>query len=170
MKTKIIFLFLIGFITALIVSNVYFFKQNTVLRKSIPFLYPGDSVDYFELLDMNGEAISSGRLNGERPVLLFIFEQPCSPCNKNIDLWRKLASLCKEKADVYGIILDRFDNVHGFAADIRLNFPLYAPKDKNKFAERFRIYLRYAQTLLGNLEVEEFREFIDWVSWYSKKT
>lgn len=151
--------------------NYQYNKQKNFYKQSVPYLLPGEKITYFDLVGLDGDNIDASILEQEKPSLIIIFKQPCSSCNENIQLWRRLGKLVTNRVNVYGIILnDDVDPVE-FSKKTRLSFGLYQPFEKEKFVENWRVKLKYAQTIiyhqgrvidvkLGDLSSDEFTEII----------
>lgn len=164
------FLLLMIAIEAVIIFK--FIRQNELLKNSLISIVPGEKISYFELISSNGEEVNVSNLKRNQISALFIFEQPCSPCNQNIEFWQRLSRIFKDKIKIYGIIIDESIEALNFVEEKNLNFAVYIPKNKKKFIDVFRLKTAWAQTILycdkadyiklGNLQFEDF-------IWLSKK-
>jgi peroxiredoxin len=130
--------------------SIYRYNQaNSELKAALPYLMKGETIDYFNLIGINGNKIDNSFLHGNTPSLIFIFSRPCSPCNKSIVYWKKLAKMLqKENVLIYGIVLGDVDNAPDFAKNARLNFKIYHPQDMQQFVKAWRLKMNYAQTVL----------------------
>lgn len=147
----------------------HFNEQN--LKASIPYLMKGEEVSYFNVTDVNAARYSSDNLK-EGPALLFIFKRPCSHCNGNVILWKRMAIILKkENIPLYGIVLDGDSEMFNLKEKARPEFTICAPDDVKEFVTRFRIRLNLGQTILvnrgkvvsqhlGDLTAKEFNRFI----------
>jgi peroxiredoxin len=138
-------------LAVVVVAGFMIFKLlriNTQLRAHIPYLLPGEKIEYFDLVDGTGRKINSADLSNPRPGLIIIFSQPCSGCDKNIPFWKKIADVAGEKIKIYGVVLDSYGAAFEFENRANLNFSIYAPEDIGKFKESLRIKFNYAQTLV----------------------
>lgn len=63
-------------------------KTIETIKKEIPFLILGERIEYFDLVGVEGNAIDNSFLESSAYSLVFIFERPCSKCNKNIAYWK----------------------------------------------------------------------------------
>lgn len=124
---------------------------NRSLRQSLPYLLKNETINYFELIGENGNQINHEAIN--RPTFIFIFSRPCSPCDKNISLWNTFAELFQEKMDIFGIVLEEPEAIGYLREKVKLNFPLYSPRDINKFIPAFRLRLPHSQTIIINGKV-----------------
>lgn len=95
-------------------------------------------------------AINSDLLNKREnsTFLIYIFSQPCSPCNKNTQVWKKIAALSKRDAKAIGIIIDDHQEALAFSEKLKPNFELYVPVDIPKFKDKMKIRTNFAQTIL----------------------
>ncbi len=140
-------------------------QLNRHLREALPYFIVGEEIHYFDVIGMDEKSIDGTALQGDRPSLIFIFSRPCSPCNKNIVFWQKMAEVLKGKVSVYGIILSDVTEAYNFSQRAGLNFNIYVPQDLDTFIEKMRIKMNVSQTIvyddtvrlvqLGNMEGEE---------------
>lgn len=105
-----------------------------------------ESIDEMVLISEDGTTVKRFKMSTYEMSAVFIFSRPCSPCNKNIPFWRRIASL--KKADILGIIVEDATKMANFAESMDLNFKLYCPEDISKFKENLRLKFDLAQTLL----------------------
>ncbi len=140
-------------------------------RESIPYLVEGEKIRYFNLISSANDRVDISFLEKSGPSIIFIFSRPCSPCDKNILYWRRMAEILKGRAAIYGIIIGSFEEMKAFSEQAKLNFGVYAPADLKAFIIGFRLKLSYSQTILygdrvkivkvGNLEGEDATRFLD---------
>lgn len=150
MKNKT-FILTIIFLPVIIILGFTLLKciqSNKNLKKSLPYLTVDESSEYFTLIGMDENIVDRSVLKKEHPSLIFIFSRPCSPCNKNIIFWKKMAEVLKDKVTIYGIIIDSFSNAYNFYDKARLNFKIYIPADIKQFIEKWRLKLNYPQTAI----------------------
>lgn len=144
------------------------------LTESLPYFVEGESIEYFDLISMSSERIDASALEGDTPILIFIFSRPCSPCNKNIKFWKSIAGILKDKKNkIFGIALDNLSATYNFMKEARLNFDIYVPEELEIFLKRMRIKLNFAQTILyhkgvkvqklGPLEADEVTRIINYI-------
>lgn len=145
------FIFTLVLLGALILSGFALLKAiqiNKQIRASIPYLLDGEQISYFDLMGQDYTYIDHKALDEQKPSLILIFSRPCSPCNKNILYWKKMATLFKNKVDIYGIVLNKstenFEKLH----QAKLNFKIFIPQDIEKFIKNMRIKLNLAQTIV----------------------
>lgn len=176
MKRERKFLIAALYITVLIISlffNIRLFQENKRLEKFIPFILPGEKISYFDLVDHEANKINETQLKNSGLSVIFIFKEPCSPCNENFQLWKRIAQLSKtkEKVKFYGIILKDLNSMVNFYENSKVNFNLYVPEDIEKFRQKLRLRTNFAQTLLckgnqvhlsapGKLEGETFTKIL----------
>lgn len=123
-------------------------QQNQDIKQALPYLYYGETIDYFNVIGVSNGAPEQNSLQDGKPCLLFIFSRPCTTCDKNLHLWRKMAGILKEEAAIYGIVLGNVTEGYNFAEQARLNFPIFVPNDLEKFIQNFRIKLNLSQTIV----------------------
>jgi len=79
------------------------------------------------LISLNGEEISFIKLLNEKPTLIFIFSRPCSPCERNIVLWKRLYSILNRincNIRIFGLILNQ-PGKEKEVEKLNLNFEVY---------------------------------------------
>ncbi|MCP4221443.1 MAG: hypothetical protein GY765_42855, partial [bacterium] len=140
-------------------------------KSAIPYLLHGEAIDYFDLLGEDSQSADHKTLQSELPSLIFIFDRPCSPCNKNLAYWKRIAGLLEGKVNVYGIVLGNMQDAFNFSETSKLNFGVFVPKNVQQFVESMRIKINLPQTIiyhnnkvqyikLGNLNGEEATDII----------
>jgi peroxiredoxin len=122
------------------------------LQASLPYLLPGQTITYLDLIGTENQTIDSDTLvnSKDKIFLIYIFQQPCNPCNKNLYMWRKMAEILKNDVEVIGVILDDLAEARAFKEKGGLNFNLYVPRDVKRFKKEMRINLNMAQTILSH--------------------
>lgn len=162
-------------ISLLIVETYIIIQQASTIKKieeKIPILLKGETIDYFDMIDINNESIDASVLKNSSFNLIFIFDQPCSRCSRNILYWKKIKKLVKDKIACYGIVLSEYENMINFANEGGLNFNLYFPIDEDKFKNKLKIRLKLSQTIIlnknrvmnihiGNLTPNEFSDILN---------
>lgn len=174
MKNKTLILILT--LTGLLILSGYtvfrLYQVNERNRAALPYLVNGESITYFNLVDDNAQSSDRSILDDSRPTLIFIFSRPCSPCNKNIVYWKKMAKLLKDKANIYGIVLNDASKAFSFSEEAKLNFKIFIPQDLDTFIQTMRLKMNLSQTIiyhnggvrklkLGELDGKEAIQFID---------
>jgi len=142
-------------IVALIVVALYIYKitnENIRLREAIPYLLIGEIIDYFDLKRADGVNVDSTYLNttDDRLKVIFIFESPCSACNKNLTFWKRMVSQGKREKDidVFGIIMGSSEELMNAANLNFANFDLYCPIDIEQFKKSLHLKINLPQTIL----------------------
>jgi hypothetical protein len=161
----------------IIVLGFALFKSlniNRLLRGSLPYLTPGETIEYFHLSGMDARTIDDSVLKQDKPSLVFIFSRPCSPCNKNIVYWKKMAEILKDKVTIYGVILGNVTDAYNFSENTKLNFNIYVPENIDAFIQKLRIKMNLPQTIvfhktvrlvkLGTMEGEDAVSIIKFVN------
>lgn len=88
-KTFVIALIVVG-VSILFGFTVFkLYRLNQETKANLPYLLIGEKINYFDLLDKDANQISVSAFKSDRPVMIFIFSRPCSPCDKNIVIGRK---------------------------------------------------------------------------------
>lgn len=131
-----------------IVWSVRLYRANRALLRSVPYLTVGEALPYRQLYDTRGQAVDVAALGAKWPVVLLLFEQPCSPCNRNVNLWRKMSGLLAGKAAVCGVVLESLEGLVNVNERSVFGFPLYCPREVESFKAQNRVYMNMAQTVL----------------------
>lgn len=165
-KTNVILICLLTLVvlsTSFIIARQY--QRIVNLENSLPFLPYGERIKYFDLLDKEDKRIDKTFIEGNKISLIYVFERPCSPCNKNIMFWNKIASKFKDQVKVCGVIPEDFQDFFNQVERLRVNFRLFYPENLSKFLNELRIRTNTAQTILyskgvrhlipGDLESED---------------
>lgn len=150
-------------------------QENKMLRSSMPYLLHGEAIENFDLVDMNAAELDKSVLKKDVVSVIFIFERPCSPCDKNVTFYKKMVTILKARKNVafYGIVLDSIDEAASFAEQSRLPFNVYVPRDLDGFMKTMRVKLNLGQTIiytdklnyikLGQLSPKEMVKIIELV-------
>ena len=148
-------------------------QENQKIKNELPYFMPGERINYFDLISVDNNSVDASVLrNSKKPSLIFIFTTPCSPCNKNIVFWNKLADIVKDKVSIYGIILDDVSQAYSFSESSKSYFGIYVPKRIDEFKNNMRLKLNIEQTILceankvkfayiGTLDINELSKFLD---------
>jgi hypothetical protein len=153
-RNELIFLVLISII---VVCLYIIYKQNqryNSLVNSFPSLTKDERIKYFDLIEVNKEKseakmISESILSNKKPSVIFIFSRPCTPCEKNIVFWKKIQKILSNKIEVYGIVINTPSDAFDFVNKVELPFPIYIPKDRDKFINKFRLHWKVSQTIIS---------------------
>lgn len=125
-----------------------FYQVNQELRAAMPYLMPGQAIEYFDILGQDAQSRNVSILEGDKPALLFVFSRPCSPCNNNIIYWKKIAALLKNKVKVYGIVLGKIDETFELTEKAKPGFDVYVPEDLETFIKSMKLQLNFPQTII----------------------
>lgn len=123
-------------------------RKIVILTQALPSLYVGEKVTETELIDPQGKAIRPLSRGGPHTTLFFLFEQPCTPCNRNLRVWNKISSLAHGKVQAYGIVLSSLEEAANFSMEQNPAFPVCVPSDIQRFRQRYRLRYGFAQTIL----------------------
>jgi peroxiredoxin len=123
-------------------------KQKRMLENQLTSLAIGQSIDYFDVVNVKEEVMDASLINNGRSSLIFIFSRPCSPCNANIIFWNRMARICEGKANVFGIVIDDLEQVSQLSENKKVGFDLYVPAKIETFINKNRIDSNQAQTVL----------------------
>ncbi|MEW6457231.1 MAG: redoxin domain-containing protein [Acidobacteriota bacterium] len=147
--------YLIGFFVLfiLIQSGLLIYQNNKLksqiktLKTSAPHLLIEENAPQIKAIDLNGkeENINFSTIN--KKILFFIFSPSCVPCEKNFVFWQRLNLKLKEKVHAMAIIIGELDDVKLLKQAKKIRFPLYIPKEKDKFISNYRIS-NFSQTIL----------------------
>lgn len=118
------------------------------LKESLPYLYSGEKIEYFDLTRIQENPTDIDALDNTKPSILFIFSRPCSTCDRNLLPWQKIAKHLSGKVNIYGIILNDMSGAYNFSKKAKLNFPVFVPKNIKKFIEAFRLRNNSSQTII----------------------
>jgi peroxiredoxin len=149
---------------ALIFTALQIWEENIIAETQ---LAPGNIVEQFELVDLDGKAIDSATLLSSKYTIFFIFKRPCPTCDSNIFLWKKMARAYKDKVTAIGIALSDIKAVERLKSIKKINFPILLPADLKGFEETFKLKFDLSQTTLfyngkvvfnrrGELNAEEY--------------
>lgn len=135
----------------LVLSGYTIFRLYSVNERNkaaLPYLMEGEGIKYFNILNHQASLLDQSVLKEEMPSLIFIFSRPCSPCNKNISYWKKMAKILDGKVNIYGIVLDEPGKAFDFAEQAKLNFKIYIPEDLRTFIQTMRLKMNLSQTII----------------------
>jgi len=149
---------------------IYILKEeNTQLRESLPSLCTGDRIDYFMLTGTDGSAVDTRDIDTDdgKTFIIFIFESPCSSCNKSIPVWNKITSEAGNNSRVFGIISEGREKAAEFSESGVAKFNLFTPLDRQDFLKRLNIRINLPQTIvyrngkiifirLGELQLDDY--------------
>lgn len=153
MKSKNL-LFIITLFIILISIGIFAFRKQAgkyerILERT-PYLLAGEKILCFDLIDQNGNTSSIKSIENSKVSLIFIFEEPCSPCNKNLVFWKRISAFYSAHVTIYGIVLKEYKNLKDTQNSIMPNFKLFAPVDMKSFRKKMKAESKLAQTILIN--------------------
>jgi peroxiredoxin len=136
-----------------------FIQENRLLRSSLPYLLMREKIEYFDLVDMDANEINSSVLKGKAVSVIFIFKPSCSPCDKNVIFYKKIANILRnnDRISFYGIVLNNANKAVNFAEEAQLPFKVYIPQNLKKFRTKMRVKLNLAQIIVYTDKVEFLR-------------
>lgn len=148
MKKNKIIIAIAVIITGLLIVLMFRFLQTAVLTYQQNGLNRGESITYFDIVDEYNQKTDANELNSHRLVLLFIFQQRNSLCDKNIALWNRIGKILgHSRVIIYGIIPEEFLKLSDMKKNSNLNFDLYTPKNIEKFKKALGIKDNLSQTI-----------------------
>lgn len=154
--TVVILSFLVLIIVA--ISTIAILKitnQNAMLRKQVFSLSPGEKIPAIELIDMNEQIQDIYSVQKKKLLFIYIFERPCSPCNRNIIYWKRISEIMEGDAEFVAVLIDDLPKALEFSQKKKTNFPLYVPTNRENFVRAMKIKSNAAQTILVNKSVVE---------------
>lgn len=164
--------FLVVSLTGFVLAGLLAYQINLTkhFKSQVPHLTVGESVPAVSFMNSGDQPVAMSGFE-DLPILLFVFERPCTTCTSNIPFWMKLSELAGERAHVLGIILDRGEMI-SIAETKRLPFKLVSPVDGDELLRAWRLRLNLAQTMivkgnrvrfvrLGNLMGEDMRTIMN---------
>jgi len=93
----------------------------------------GDEIGNIELLPAGPSGLSPRTLGGKDSSFIFVFEEPCVPCNDNIPFWNRIRRMVKGRAECLGIIRNSLpEEMQSLRR--RLDFNLFMPVDPQAFS------------------------------------
>jgi peroxiredoxin len=123
------------------------FSLNKHYKSLIPYLLEGEKIKNVDLIDRDAQLTNPDQLKKGISVV-FVFLKNCSPCDKNIIFWKKIAKLFKNRISVVGVVLNTPTEAFSFADKAKLNFKIYVPDDLQKFTEDMRMTINQSQTIV----------------------
>lgn len=102
------------------------------LRATNNGLPMGNEIAGMELLPAGSSGLSPRTPGEEGFAFLFVFEEPCVPCNNNIPYWNRIQRMVKERAQCLGIIKNSLpEDLRSLRR--RVDFDLFMPVDPRAF-------------------------------------
>lgn len=147
MKKSTLILLIVAVAAGLIaVISAFLVKQH---KDSLMSLTEGEKISYLNLEkvgESESKTVSASDLKDYS--IIFIFQRPCVPCNKNVHMWNRITSCFKEKANFYGVILDSMEKAYNYSQETKNKFGLYIPKDIEKAIQKLRIKINMPHTIV----------------------
>jgi len=130
-------------------TNYKLFKLNRQYRNALPYFLVGETIDYLELISANERYPDLNGLPQGDLSLIYIFPRiSCLACDKNIVYLQKLYNILGDSVSMKGIALADLSEAYELSHKKDFRFPVYIPKDKNRFVEKFRIKINAPQILI----------------------
>jgi peroxiredoxin len=145
-KGTIIYVILLILIFSLFV-NYKLFVLNKHYKEKIPYLLEGEKIANVDIIGQDGQFIDPLRLKQGISVI-FVFLKNCSPCDKNIIFWKKIAKLFDNKISVTGVVLNTPTEGFNFENKTKLNFKIYVPDDLPEYTRDMRMMINQSQTIV----------------------
>jgi peroxiredoxin len=169
MKNKVGIIFLLAINLALVGFVAFLINSKEYYKNLVPYIPQGDELPRIAFLDENNRTFSITQYQ-DKPVILFIFERPCSTCTKNIIFWNKIFEIANKKAYILGVIQDQLDMIE-IAKYKRIPFKLISPVKFDLFKKKWRIHFNLSQSYLiyknkvrlikvGDIDADDMREII----------
>ncbi len=144
---------------------------NRGLAEEIPYITTDQPIKYFDLTGVDESRVTLEDLKKREKSLVFVFSRPCTPCNKNVVFWNKLAQVLGKQVKIYGIVLSDLTEAYNFSNKAKLFFDVYVPDEVEAFVEAWKIRSNQPLTVLlrdgkpafvvmGLLEAEDTGEMI----------
>lgn len=152
-------------------TNYKLFKLNRQYRNALPYFLVGETIDYLELQSTDENVPGLRELPDNKLSILYIFSQPCTPCDKNLIYLKKFARLLDKSITIRGIVVGNLSEGYEFTQKAKLDFNIFVPEDLNRFIEAFRLKLKQSHLLvckgkeirfvkMGELSSDEFTQIL----------
>jgi len=146
-------------------------SANRGLVEKIPYITTEKTIDYFDLTGVDESRVTLEDLKTQENSLVFVFSRPCTPCNKNLVFWNKMAQILSKKVKIYGIVLNDLSEAYNFSKEATLFFDIFVPDELDLFVKAWKIKSNQPLTVLirnsqpafvvmGLLEAEDTGEMI----------
>jgi hypothetical protein len=145
-KSVILYVMLLVLIFSLFI-NYKLFVLNKYYKDKIPYLLEGEQVENADLIGQDGKFIDPLRIK-KGISIIFVFLKRCSPCDKNIIFWKKIAKLFKDEISVTGVVLNTPTEAFNFENKTKLNFKIYVPDDLPAYIRDMRMMINQSQTIV----------------------
>jgi len=128
-------------------ANYKLFLIKQEYKNLIPYLLVGEEIKNVDLIDSDAQLIDPSQITKGVSVI-FVFLKRCSPCDKNIIYWKKIAQMFENKISVTGVVLNTPTEGFNFEKEAKLNFRVYVPDNLTKYTKDMRIRLNQSQTIV----------------------
>jgi peroxiredoxin len=146
-------------------------NANRGLAEEIPYITTHQEVEYFDLTGVDESRVTLDELKKQDRALAYVFSRPCSPCNKNLVFWNKMAQILGKQVKIYGVVLGDLTEAYNFSQNAKLFFDIYVPDEVEMFVNAWKIRSNQPLTILlrngkpalvvlGLLEAKDSGEFI----------
>jgi hypothetical protein len=152
-------------------TNYKLFKLNRQYRNALPYFLVGETIDYLGLQSTEENGPDLKELPDNKVSILYIFSQPCTPCDKNLIYLKKFARLLDKSAAIRGVVVGDLSEAYEFVQNAKPGFDVYVPEDLNRFTDAFRLKFKHSHLLvcrgkevqfvkMGELTSDEFTQII----------
>lgn len=136
-----------------------------------PHLAVGDTIGYFDLIDVNGKHIDASILKTKKPSLIFLFPRSYNLYSNDISYWSRMASIVQDNAQIFGIFLGMPREFQEFRKERKIPFDLYFPDNLDLFLKQMNVKSILGHIMLcsggkvemvrvGSMEGESYTEFL----------
>jgi peroxiredoxin len=147
--------FLVGaLITVLLVISGFVLVKSLERKKAVrsnewpPHLAVGETIDYFDLIELDGNPIDASVLKTKKPTLIFLFPRSNAPYRTDLSFWSRMVSIIQNKAQIFGIVLGTSEEARKIPGNTEMPFKLYYPANLDMFLDNMKIKSIFGQTLL----------------------
>jgi hypothetical protein len=155
-------------------------RQISHLKRSLVTVTIGERIEYFDMIGTDNQQVDASVLNNGKISMIVIFKQRCASCNRNVTLWKRMATILKDEVNIYGIWLGDHSEILDFQERAKLGFNLYSPLDEERLKEELRLNLNLAQTIvymdnkvsmvrIGSLEGTDYTTILKRIKYKLKK-
>ena len=144
--------FLFLFVLALLIFsgfiNYKLFKLTRHYKNALPYFLVGETIDYLDLQSTEENSPDLKELPENKVSIIYIFSQPCTPCDKNLIYLKKFARLLDKSVAVRGGVVGSLSEGHKFTRNAKLDFRIFVPVELEKFIDEFRLKFKHSQFLV----------------------
>ncbi len=146
MKNKIFSVLFVVLVMSLF-ANYKLLLINKQYKSFIPYLLVGEKINNLDLIDKEAQMINSKSFSSGVSVICVFYKQ-CSPCDKNIIYWKKIASMFEKRIQIIGVVINSPTEAFSFEEKAKLNFKVYVPDNLTKYTKDMRVLLDQSQTIV----------------------